>query len=285
MRSRFVKDFFVLAVAGVLVVGLATAAAAQTPAAPAGQQGQGAEAQPGQRGAQPATPAPPTPRLADGKPRLGSLPGAKGLWSSCCGNLSNENTPFQPWAKAVLDNRRIYELEPHTRCKPSGGARQFATPYSTEILEFPELQQIMIFDVGGPHTVRTIYMDGRGHPANLTPSYYGHSIGRWDGDTLVVETVGYNERFWIDRAGTPHTEQLKYTERFTRTDFNTMQYQVTIEDPGAYTAPWQTNMFTMRYQPDRELFEYVCQDNNFGPELMVGRGDADSVDRSSPFVP
>ena len=85
---------------------------------------------------------------------------------------------------------------------------------------------------------------------NLQPSYYGHSIGRWEGDTLVVETVGFNERSWIDRAGTPHTVDLKFIERFTRTDHDTMKYEVTIDDPGAYTAPWSTTPFTMTWGPD-----------------------------------
>jgi hypothetical protein len=248
-----------------------------------GNMPEAALAQGGQRGGQAAAPAPPTPRWPDGKPRLGALPGQKGLWGSCCGNLANDSTPFQPWAKALHAFRIEDQLEPHTRCKPSGGARQFTTPYGTEFVEFPELQRIMIFDVGGPHTARTIYMDGRGHPSDLQPTYYGHSIGRWEGDTLVVETVGFNERFWIDRAGTPHTEQLKYTERFTRVDFNTMRYQVTIEDPGAYTAPWTTNTFNLRFNSDNELFEYVCQDNNFGHELMIGTNP--DIDRRSLIVP
>jgi hypothetical protein len=153
------------------------------------------------------------------------------------------------------------------------------------MVEFPELKQIIIFDVGGPHTARVIYMDGRSHPQNLVPTYYGHSTGRWEGDTLVVETVGFNERLWVDRAGTPHTEKLKYTERFTRINFTTMQYQVEVDDPGAYTAPWKSNVFNMRWNAGQELFEYVCQDNNHGAELMVGRGDNEVIDRSSPIVP
>lgn len=280
MHSRLVEVLFVSMAVALVVFPPATPAFGQ--AAPADQQNV-APAQGGQRGAQPAAPVPPTPRWPDGKPRMGALPGQKGLWSSCCGNLANDSTPFQPWARALHAYRREDQLEPHTRCKPSGGARQFTTPYGTEMVEFPELQRIMIFDVGGPHTARTIYMDGRGHPENLQPSYYGHSIGRWEGDTLVVETVGYNERFWIDRAGTPHTEQLKYTERFTRTDFNTMRYEVEIEDSGAYTAPWKTNTFTMRFNANNELFEYVCQDNNLGHELMIGANP--DIDRSSLIVP
>jgi hypothetical protein len=191
-------------------------------------------------------------------------------------------SPFQPWAKALVEYRRTNEFEPHTRCKPSGGARQFVTPYGTEIVEMPELQRIYIFDIGGPHTFRIIYMDGKPHPANLVPSYYGDSRGHWEGDTLVVDNTGFNEGFWMDRAGSPHTEKLHYVERFTRTDYNTLKYDVTVDDPGAYTAPF-TYSATMRWGAGSELFEYICQDNNFAPVLLVG--EQDKVDRSTIIVP
>jgi hypothetical protein len=236
---------------------------------------------PGQQ--KPKVPAQPTPRWPDGQPMMGAAPGEKGTWGSCCGRLANDKTPFQPWAKAVLADRDANRLEPHTRCKASGGARQFTTPYGTEMVEFRENKQIIIFDIGGPHTFRTIYMDGRPHPKDLNPSYYGHSIGRWEGDTLVVDTVGFNERFWMDRAGSPHTEKLHFVERFTRTDHDTLRYEATIEDPGAYTAIWSTVPFTLTWGPDRELFEYVCQQSNYAHELMVGTFER--VDRSTTIVP
>jgi hypothetical protein len=172
-------------------------------------------------------------------------------------------------------------MEPHTRCKPSGGARQFVTPYGTEIVEDKDLKRVYIFDIGGPHTYKIIYIDGQ-HPKNLAPSYYGHSIGHWEGDTLVVETTGFNEKFWMDRAGSPHTEKLVYTEKYTRTDKRTMKYDVTVDDPGAYTAPW-TVSFTMTWQAGQEMFEYVCQDNNYAPELLVGQQG--TVDRRSQIIP
>jgi hypothetical protein len=246
----------------------------------------------------PAPPPPPrekppfraTPRWPDGKPILGNVPGEPvGQWGSCCGNLANaaatpdKMAPFLPWARMVYQDRREQFLEPHTRCKPSGGSRQFVTPYGTEIAEFPDLQQIMVFDIGGPHTWRTIYLDGRAHPKDLEPSYYGHSIGRWEGDTLVVETVGFNEKAWIDRAGTPHTEKLRFIERFTRTDYHNLKYEVTIEDPAAYSATWSTTPFNMERNPDRELFEYQCQQSNYAHELMVGT--MGKVDRSRLIVP
>jgi hypothetical protein len=261
-----------------------------------------ATAQAPQRGAAPPRP---VPRGADGKPSLTAAPGERGIWApsgivqlsvnpnsvnraSAASQLPNntriEDVPFQPWARALHAFRQAaFESdEPHTRCKASGAARQFITPYGVEFVEVPEHKRIYIFDIGGPHTVRTIYMDGRPHPKDLVRTYYGHSIGRWEGDVLVVDSVGFNERFWIDREGTPHTEQLHLTERFSRPDFNTLRYEVTVDDPGAYTAPW-TGGFLMRWNPAGELFEYVCQDNNRSPEAMVGIED--SVSRTSPIVP
>jgi hypothetical protein len=250
----------------------------------------------------PRAPAGPVPRYPNGKVNLNSVPGREpGLWRSAGGNesfLENENAkpqtgtqaprkpkpsevPFQPWARALLDYRRGNALEPHTRCKPSGGPRQFLTPYGVEFVDLPELEQIYILDVGGPHSFRTVYMDGRSHPQDLEPSYYGHSIGRWEGDTLVVDTIGFNEAFWFTRQGI-NTDKLHLIERFTRNDYNSMRYEVTIDDPGAYTALWSSG-FILHWIPGQEMWEYVCQDNNLGPELMLGSQTA--IDRSSEFVP
>lgn len=196
--------------------------------------------------------------------------------------LTLSEVPFQPWAKALYAYRQENQLEPHTRCKPSGGPRQFLTPYGVEFLELTELQRILIVDLGGPHTMRVIYMDGKPHPKDLDASYLGHSIGRWEGKTLVVDSVGFNERFWFDRWGLPHTQQLHIIERFTRLDDMTLKYELTIDDLGAYTRPWST-MMPLRWNPGVELFEYVCQDNNLAPQLMLG--SSETIDRSSVIVP
>jgi hypothetical protein len=258
----------------------APAAAAGAPAAGGGRGGRG-----GGRGN--ATPAGPTPRWPDGKPNLGVVPGQKpGRWGGGPTTLPQgmlDQVPFQPWARAAYDQRQIDQFEPHTRCKASGVSRQFSTPYGTEFVEVKELQRMYIFDNGGPMSYRIIYMDGRAHPPNLTPTNYGHSIGKWEGDTLVVETVGLNEKFWLDTRGTPHTAQLKFTERFTRTDANTLQYQVTIDDPGAYTKPWTTPVFNKGWTANVDMFEYICQDANQGPSLMVG--SQESIDNTKFFVP
>jgi hypothetical protein len=251
----------------------------------AGQQGGGGRAGGGRgRGGPPAAPA---PRRPDGRVYLmGQNPKVKGLWlpNGLPAIVDAKTVPWMPWSKAVFEDRLKSELEPHTRCKASGVTRQFLTPYGVEFLELEDMKRIFIFDVGGPHTFRTIYMDGREHPQpkDLVPSYYGHNIGHWEGDTLVVDTVGFVESFWLDRRGTPHTDKLHTTEKFTRLDSANMKYEVTIDDPGAYTAPF-TGGFTLRWENDTELFEYVCQEANYAGTLMVG--EAKSVDRSATIIP
>ena len=227
----------------------------------------------------------PTPRTPDGRVILGATKEEVGLWlpGAVVGNpLGFKDVPYQPWAKELAADRRRHQLEPHTRCKPSGVARVFLTPYGVEMLEVPELKQVFIFDVGGPHSYRTVFMDGRTHPKDRIPDYYGHSIGWWEGDTLAVETTSFNEGFWFDRGQSPHTDMLRTLERFTRTAFENMRYELTIDDPGAYTAPF-TGVVTLRWEKDTELFEFQCQQANYAHELMVGQYQ--SVDRSTPIVP
>jgi hypothetical protein len=222
------------------------------------------------RGGAPPTPVEP-PRNADGRVELGPPEGQTGLWVGQGGLsvTSHESVPYQPWAGELVEYRRSSMRVPHTRCKPSGGPRQWLTPYGAEMVEIPDLQRIFIFDIGGPHTYRTIFMDADTHPEDLEPSYYGHSIGRWEGDTLVIDSVGYGERFWVDRGQTPHTEDLHMVERLTRTSLTNMDYEITIEDPNVYTEPWTASL-NVRWLADRELFEYICQDNNRAVEIMIG---------------
>jgi len=255
-----------------------------------------------QRGARADAPPMPTPRWPDGRVNLNSPPGQKGLWAGNGGRLAiNPNSyepnttrnapihiddaPIQEWAKALTNfrHRNVLADEPHTRCKPSPGPREFVTPYGIEILDIPDLKVIYILDVGGPHSFRTIYMDGRSHPpaADLTPTYYGHSIGHREGDVLVVDTVGMNERAWMNRDGIPHTDKLHLVERVSRPDFNTLKYEVTMEDPGTFTAPW-TSGFSLNWSAGTEMFEYICQDNNLAPETMVGNEGVLRVPRVVP---
>jgi hypothetical protein len=227
-------------------------------------------------------PAGPAPRNADGRVLLGAAtPKQKGVWIG--GNLGRRDEQvMHPWAAAVAADRTSHMLEPHTRCKASGIGRPFLTPYGVEIVELPEIKRIYMFDIGGPHTWRTIYMDGRSHPKDLKPTYYGHSIGWWEGDTLVIDTKGFNESFWMDRGASPHTEQLHTVERLTRVNETSMRYDLMAEDPGAYLKPWTATM-NLRWENGTELFEYVCQQQNFAHELMVG--DYERVDRTVLTVP
>jgi hypothetical protein len=239
----------------------------------------------GRRGGGPARPA---PRNRAGRILLqGATPAEKGVWLPGPGITGVpikpiDQLPLRPWARAVFADRQINEFEPHTRCKPSGVAREFQTPYGVEFVELPEQQKIYLFDIGGPHTFRTIHMDGRSHPKQGHRSAYGHSIGWWDGDTLISDTINFHEGFWLDRKGLPHTDTLHTVERWTRTDSDTMEYSLTVDDPGAYTERWTASVI-LRWEPNTELFEYICQQQNYAHELMVG--GMKSVDRTTVVVP
>jgi len=241
----------------------------------------------------------PVPRLPDGRVNLGTPPGQKGHWIRTRREFAVEDDeknllptdikvgqiPFQPWAKELFTYRRLNtdRDSPHARCKPSAGPRQIQTAYGFEMVELPELKQMIVFEIGGPHSYRIIHMDGRPHPANLEPSYYGHSTGRWEGDTLVVDTVGFNEKHWLDTLGLMHTDQYHQIERFTRVDYDTLKYEVTVDDPGAYTAQW-TGGIMLRWAEGNELFEYICQENNQNPEMVTG-DDAEPLLRENSYTP
>ena len=198
--------------------------------------------------------------------------------------IDMETVEFRPWAQGLFDARQQHDLEPHARCKASGAIRQFLTPYGVEIVEIDELERLYIFDIGGPHTYREVYMDGRGHPVDLVPTNYGHNIGWWDGDTLIIDSVGYNEDFWFERMGLPHTEAAQVTEYFTRTDADTLEYRFVLHDPIAYAAPLHGQL-TMAWREGEELFEYMCQQSNYAHELMVNPEELRAFGRTSDIVP
>jgi hypothetical protein len=256
-------------------------------------------AQNAQRGQQP--PAGPAPRWPDGRVNLGAPLAEKGIWQGDGRLVINpksyeprttlgawidiRDVPLQEWARALVDARHaeVLKYEPHARCKPSGGPREFVTPYGFEIVDMSDEKRVYVFDIGGPHSFRIIYLDRNNHPKDLVPSYYGDSIGHWEGkDTLVVDTVGFNEKFWMSRDGLPHTDRLHLIERFSRPDKRTLKYEVTIDDPGAYTAPW-TSGFNLRWTEGTEVWEYVCQDNNHFPESVFQ--DSAATGGASPIVP
>lgn len=210
------------------------------------------------------------PRLSDGTVSLGSAPGSKGYWEIRPGGNRNSfprasEIPFQPWTQALYEFRQssFGINSPLVNCKPAGGPAFFNSP-GFEIVQGVGLDQIFIVNIAGPHSWRVIHMDGRVHPEHLRPTYLGHSIGRWEGDTLVIDTVGFNEKIWV-QGSYPSTSSLRLTERISRPTLGSLVYEVTIDDPGAYTEPWggqwEINETTgSSWMVDGEPFEYICQD-------------------------
>lgn len=141
-----------------------------------------------------------------------------------------------------------------------------------EFIQQPELKRIIMMYEGSGNfnTWQIVNMDGRPHPPEVyeTPTWKGHAIGRWEGDTLVVDSVGFNEGHWIDRDGSPRTHLHHQIERFTRLDYYTLEHEATVDDPGAYTRPW-TIKHLIQFDPDGLLKERVCE-NNLYLEYLVG---------------
>ena len=277
----------------------------------AGAQQPGAQPSGGGRG--PSGPPQPTPRLADGTPNLGRVPGEKGVWNvpyitnmgeriiegdgktyvekhpptfgrgrgrgdaplgggegtagggGRGGAKSEPQVPVQPWAAAVYNynSANNSKYDPEGYCLPPGGPRMMATPYPMEIIQLPEQKRIVMIFEGATHIWREIYMDGRPHPQgdDLNPTFLGHSVGRWEGETLVVDVVGFNEGTWMDYFGHPHTDMLHVIEKFSRPNKGTLAYEATFDDPGAYTKPF-TVRWTINWNANGELTEYICQENN-----------------------
>jgi hypothetical protein len=175
--------------------------------------------------------------------------------------------PMTAWAKAKFDAARpsngpknviIAELnDPFYACYPPGVPRIYLHPFAMEIVQTPkEVIQLFEYD----HLVRHIYIDGRPHPDDPDPTWMGNAIGRWEGDTLVVDSIGFNDKSWIDRVGHPHSEKLHTIERFRRLNQSTIQMDLTLEDPVAYTKPIK-KQFVFLHQPGWDILEHVCMDN------------------------
>lgn len=243
--------------------------------------------------AQQESPPKPTPRLANGMVNLGLPAGEKGFWGSSGSiygrgrlshqsNLLEEDIPFQPWAKALFDFRAANNQkdDPHARCLPPGPTRLIETVNGFEILQMPELNRIYFVFGGGPRTWRVVYTDNRPLPdiddPDMIPTYMGYTSARWEGDTLVVESNGFNEKTWFAQGGLPHTRFLKLTERFSRPGLDTLRYELTVDDAGAYTRTW-TGGFDVAWNytswdggDSGEIHEYFCQDNNRDVMHMIG---------------
>jgi hypothetical protein len=240
-------------------------------------------------------PAKPTPRWPDGHPRLGVVPGEKGYWANptaaslvetTAGNIrmdkdgllanlkdADKVAPFQPWAKGLYEYRQqtLLKDDPMLACLPPGGPRIFQVAHGVQFLEQPERKRLFVMSGGGNRNWRLIYLDGRALPQSddVSPTYFGYSSGHWDGDTLVVESSAFLERFWFSNGGLPHSESLHLTEKFSRPDFNTLRYEVTVNDPGTYTRPW-SSVWTLGWVADQDIQEYFCQDDSSDESHMVG---------------
>ena len=206
---------------------------------------------------------PPGRGRAAGAGPLGGGEGADGGGRG--GSRSEPWIPWMPWSAAVYDynSKNQSKYDPEGYCLPPGGPRLMATPYPMEIIQLPEQNRIVMIFEGATHIWREIFMDGRPHPTGdaLNPTYLGHSVGRWEGDALVVDIVGFNENSWLDYYGHPHTDRMHVVERFSRPNKNTLHYEALVDDPGAYTKPFSV-AWDIRWNPTSELTEYICQENN-----------------------
>jgi hypothetical protein len=213
----------------------------------------------------------PAPRTAEGRPDLSGLwnPDGNRYLRNIAADLQPEDVPYQPWAKALAEDRADgshSRADPDANCLPQGVPRIGAAPAPWRIVQTPDL----IVVVHEAFTLwRLIFTDGRKLAADVNPTWLGYSVGRWEGDTLVVDTRGFNGKSWLDQLGKPTTEQLHVIERYRRKDFGRMEIEITIDDPGAYTKPWTVTQ-PVQLLHDTELLEFICNENNRDLEHLPG---------------
>jgi hypothetical protein len=217
-----------------------------------------------------------TPRAKDGKPDLAAVtprkpdgkPDLTGIWgtespkylANIAADFKPGEFPIQPWAETLTRERMtgIHAAEEsNANCLPQGVPRINATPNPFKIVQEPDLV-VILYEAFGQF--RQVYLDGRSLPKDANPTWLGYSVGHWDGDTLVVETTGFNGKTWLDQAGHPTTDALHVTERFRRRDFGHLDIQVTVDDSKAYTKAW-TVTEPMQLLADTDLIEFVCNEN------------------------
>jgi hypothetical protein len=198
----------------------------------------------------PAPPSGPTPRMPDGKVSF------EGVWVPTSTKLPGDPS-YQPWAKTLYEQRKANKGkdDPERFCLPNGAVRVNPLPY--KILQRPD--SVLMLWEGNTHSYRRFFLDGRSHNLDIEPeSWTGQSIGKWDNDTLVVDSVGFNDKTWLDATGKPHSDAMHLTERYRRPDLGHLSVELTIEDTKAFTKPYTfTRVFTLA--PAWELHEYVCQ--------------------------
>jgi hypothetical protein len=221
----------------------------------------------------------PAPRNADGKPDL------SGLWSpagfthlrNVVADLRPQDVPFQPWAVAVYE-ARLTKDDPAARCLPLGIPRSF-----NNIFKIVPTRNVVTILYEAQTNYREIFVDGRPLPVNPHPAWYGYSVGRWDGDVFVVESLGFNDKTWLDFFGHPHSESMRVTERYSRRDFGHMDVQVTIDDPVTYTKPIAAT-YPLVLAADMDLLETICENNGQIVSRLIGTDSAHPPTRRSIVV-
>jgi hypothetical protein len=227
-------------------------------------------------------PTPGIPRTKDGKPDLSAptprtregKPDFSGIWAApddrYLTNLAADGVEvsMQPWAAKLFRERQANEGKdrPSNQCLPHS-VTDFDAHFTPKKLVQTPGALIMLFEAY--HSWRQIFTDGRPLPDERDPAWYGYSVGKWEGDTLVVETVGLNEKTWLDDSGHPHSDALRITEHFRRPDFGHMQVEVTIDDPKAYVKPW-TAKIPWNFVADTELLDWVCENNKDLEHIRAG---------------
>jgi hypothetical protein len=215
---------------------------------------------------------PPQSAPAEKPQSAAAVPGLSGVWNAMSGvyefaSFSKDDPPMTPWGRAQLNaakpsqgprgvklaetNDKVY------KCATPGMPYIYLQLFPMQIVQTPK-EVIEFFEYD--HTVRYIFTDGRKHPDDVTPTYNGHSIGHWEGDTLVVDTVGLNGKNWLDRVGHPESDQMHIVERIRRVDAKSLQVDLTFDDPKSYTKPWNAHV-GFQLHPDWEILEHVCEDN------------------------
>jgi hypothetical protein len=229
-------------------------------------------------------PAPGIPRTPDGKPNLTApapravdgKPDLSGVWNgpgagSYDRNIARDLSPreIQPWAEAIYQ-QRVRDMgkdAPRANCLPDPFAYYHMVDVA-RIVQIPGV--IVILYQGTTNSVhRTIFTDGRELPKDPNPTWMGYSVGHWEGDTLVVQTAGFNDRGWLDIEGHPHTEALRITERFRRRDFGHMDLEMTVDDPKTFTKPFSFRM-DQTLEPDTDLLESICEHDTSVPHMLGG---------------
>jgi len=232
------------------------------------------------------TPTPGLPRTPDGKPDLAAPapkaadghPDLSGVWTPNSRPLQdlsvgvpNRDVPYLPWSAQLTKDRADGAKgkdDPAAYCVP-GMPKLVYLPYPYKIYQLPGVTVILY---EGFTTFRQIFTDGRALPADPQPSWLGYSVGKWDGDTFVVDTVGINEKTWMDNAGRPHSDALHTIERYRRRNIGTMDVTLTIDDPKAYARPWTVDLSPSRLVVGQDLIEYVCTENNRDVPHLLGDG-------------